>query len=296
MQIQRSGIHSSSVVAEGAEIGCDVTVGPGCVIGPHVRIGDRCMLHAQVVLQGATRLGDDCELFPGVVLGHRPQDKKLRLHAADLIRDGWMSEDGDWLGPLHIGANNELREHVTMQGGTPHGRGRTVVGDDNMFLASSHIGHDCEVGSHVVFTNGAMAAGHCRVADRVVLGAMAGVHQYGRIGRYAMIGAGAMLSHDAPPFALVQGDRARLVAVNVIGLKRAGFTTTQASRIKRAYRLLFWRGGLLNERLAAARAAAAGDPHCEELFRFVESSQRGVCGPRGRPLLGDEPHAEDRDP
>lgn len=282
------------MVAEGARIGSGVTIGPGCVIGQHAEIGDGCTLHSHVVVRGRTTIGADCELFPFVALGARPQDRKLRRDRVQLIRDGWQDADGDWLGPLRIGRGNELREHVTIHGGTPHGRGLTVIGNDNMFLAGAHIGHDCTVGDNVVFTNGAMAAGHCVVHDNVVMGAMAGIHQFARVGRYAMIGAGAMLSHDAPPFALVQGDRARLVAVNLIGLKRAGFTPEQTMLIKRTYRLLFWRGGLLHERLAEARAVAGGDPLTEDLFRFVEESERGICSPRGRHLFGDVQAVEDR--
>lgn len=282
LQTQRSGIHPAALVAPGAEIGADVSIGPGCIVGQHVRIGDGCVLHAHVIVQGDTHIGPRCEMFPFVVLGLRPQDKKLRSDTDKLLREGWIDDEGQWLGKLRIGSDNELRENVTLQGGTPFGTGTTRIGDRNMFLAGSHVGHDSVVGNDCVFTNGAMAAGHAEIQDRAILGAMAGVHQYARVGRYAMVGGGSMVSQDAPPFSTVQGDRARLIAVNLIGLKRSGFDLQQVALIKRVYRLLFWRSGLIEERIAQARAFGGGDPLAEEILCFVESTRRGVCSPRGR--------------
>jgi UDP-N-acetylglucosamine acyltransferase len=267
------GVHPTAVVDPEAEIGEDVHIGPGCVIGPGVRIGAGCSLLAHVVVDGDTWIGEGCELFPFSTLGTRPQDKKL-------------SPDSP-LGRLRIGRNNKLRENVTIHGGTKPSS-QTTIGDDNMFLCGSHVGHDGTVGNGVVFTNGAMAAGHCEIQDRAILGAMVGVHQFTRVGRFAMIGAGAMLSQDAPPFSLVQGDRARLIAINVVGLQRGGFTPDQTALLKRLYRIVFWRDGVLAERLAAGRAFAQGDPLALEVLSFVASSKRGVCMPRGRAAPGEE--------
>ena len=164
----------------------------------------------------------------------------------------------------------------------------THIGNYNMLLIGCHVGHDTVIGDHVILTNGAMAAGHCEIQDHAILGAMVGVHQFTRIGAWAMVGAGSMLSHDAPPFSLVQGDRARLVAVNLVGLKRGGFSTEQSALIKRVYRALFWRGGVLAERLANARSIAVRDPEAERILAFVADSKRGVCMPRGRAHSGDE--------
>jgi UDP-N-acetylglucosamine acyltransferase len=289
LQTTRPGVHPTAHVADGAILGADVSIGPGCVVGPHTRIGDGTILHANVVVEGDTHVGPGCELFPFVVIGVRPQDKKLRTDAAALREQGWLDSEGQWLGKLRIGADNELREHVTLHGGTPFGCGRTTIGDRNMFLAGSHVGHDSTVGNDCVFTNGAMAAGHCTIHDRAILGAMAGVHQFARVGRYAMIGAGSMVSQDAPPFGLVQGDRARLIAVNLIGLKRSGFPPEDVAVIKRVFRKLFWRSGSLEDRIAQARAFADGHALGEEILQFVEASERGVCAPRGRPAPGEEP-------
>jgi UDP-N-acetylglucosamine acyltransferase len=268
------GIHPTAIVAKDAVVGDDVEVGPFCVVGSRVRLGDRCLLHAHVVVDGATELGDECELYPGVVLGSKPQDKKIVEREAP--------------GRLVLGRGNILREHVTIHGGTPFGTGITRVGDNNMFLAGAHVGHDAVIGSNVVFTNGAMAAGHSRVEDKAILGAMVGIHQFARVGTLAMVGAGAMVSRDAPPFALIQGDRARLVGVNLIGIKRSGFAPEQSTLVKRLFRLLFWRDGSLAQRIENARATLPRDPIVERVLGFVAESRRGICMPRGRIDVGDE--------
>lgn len=261
------GIHPTAIVAPGAQLGDDVEIGPYCTVGPHVRLGARTRLVSHCVIDGDTWLGDDCEVFPFAVLGVTPQDKKLKA--------------GDAAGKLRIGSHNRIRENVTIHGGTPYGNGTTTVGDHNMILVGAHIGHDATVGNHVVFTNGAMAAGHTVIGDRAILGAMVGIHQFARVGRMAMVGAGAMVSHDAPPFAMVQGDRAKLVAVNLVGMHRNGFSAEQRSLVKRVFRLLFWRTGTLQQRLDAVRQGApARDPLWREVVDFVAASKRGVCSPR----------------
>jgi UDP-N-acetylglucosamine acyltransferase len=264
------GIHPTAVVEAGADLGADVDIGPYCVVGSQVRLGARTRLWSHVVVQGDTWLGADCEVFPFAVIGSTPQDKKLQPH--------------ETTGKLRIGNGNRIREHVTLHGGTSFGSGTTAIGDNNMFLVGCHVGHDATVGNHCVFTNGAMAAGHTHIDDRAILGAMVGVHQFARVGALAMIGAGAMLSHDAPPFALVQGDRARLVGVNVVGLHRNGFGAEQTALIKRVYRLLFWRSGNLAEKVEFVRRSALGlDDLCRSILAFVETSRRGVCLPRQNP-------------
>jgi UDP-N-acetylglucosamine acyltransferase len=261
------GIHPTAIVASGAEVGEEVEVGPYCTVGPGVRIGARTRLVAHVVVDGDTWLGEDNELFPFAAIGCYPQDKKLRAN--------------DPGGRLRIGNHNRIREHVTIHGGTHFGGGETTVGDHNMLLVGAHIGHDSTVGNHTVFTNGAMAAGHTWIGDRAILGAMVGIHQFARIGKLAMVGAGAMVSHDAPPFSMVQGDRAKLVAVNLVGLHRNGYTPEQKALVKRVFRLLFWRAGTLHQRLELVRNSALHrDPICQEIVAFVEQSRRGVCSPR----------------
>ncbi|MCA8973734.1 MAG: acyl-ACP--UDP-N-acetylglucosamine O-acyltransferase [Planctomycetes bacterium] len=260
-------IHPSAIVATDAEIAADAEVGPYCVIGPRVRIGARTRLVAHVVVDGDTWIGEDCELFPFAAIGCYPQDKKLRGQEP--------------VGILRIGNGNRIRENVTIHGGTTFGSGQTTIGNGNMLLVGSHVGHDATIGNNTVFTNGAMTAGHTVIGDNAILGAMVGIHQFARVGRMAMIGAGAMVSHDAPPFATVQGDRAKLVAVNLIGMQRNGYTSEQKTTVKRVFRLLFWRTGPLHQRLEHVRAnPVASDPLCQEILEFVAASRRGVCSPR----------------
>ncbi|MHC5065282.1 MAG: acyl-ACP--UDP-N-acetylglucosamine O-acyltransferase [Planctomycetota bacterium] len=268
------GTHSDASVAADAQLGENVHVGQGCIIGPGVKIGAGSYLHPRVIVEGETSIGEDCEIFPYAVLGTKPQDKKL--------------QPGQTGGPLVIGDRNVIREHVTIQGGTTFGSGVTMVGNNNMLLAGSHIGHDATVGNHVVFTNSAMAAGHSIVEDHVILGAMVGIHQFARVGTWAMVGAGSMLSLDAPPFSLVQGDRARLVAVNVIGMRRGGFSADQREVIKRVFRILFWDQGLKKDRIAHARKYAGADKMALEVIDFVENTKRGVLAPRARLRYRDE--------
>ena len=268
-------VHPTAIVAPGAVLGDEVEIGPYCIVGPRVQLGARTRLAAHVVVDGDTRIGPDCEIHPFAVIGAPPQDKKLK--------------PGESGGKLRIGAGNRMREHVTIHGGTHYGSGVTTIGDHNMFLVGAHVGHDASVGNHVVFTNGAMAAGHTSIDDRAILGAMVGIHQFARVGKMAMVGAGAMVSHDAPPFAIVQGDRAKLVAVNLVGLHRNGFTGEQKALVKRVFRLLFWRAGTLHQRLEFVRGSALHrDPICREIVEFVATSKRGVCSPRsGRQQRGE---------
>lgn len=267
-------IHPTAIVAPGARLGRNIEVGPYCTIGAGVAIGDNTRLLSHVVVDGDTTIGESCELYPFSVVGTCPQDKKLK--------------GGEAQGTLRIGSHNRIREHVTIHGGTQYGGGVTRIGDHNLLLVGCHVGHDATVGSHVVFTNGAMAAGHTTIGDRVILGAMVGIHQFARIGKLAMIGAGAMVSQDAPPFATVQGDRAKLVAVNLVGMHRNGYTAQQKALVKRVFRLLFWRAGTLHQRLEMLRSSAMHrDPICREIVDFVAESRRGVCGPRsGRHQIG----------
>lgn len=265
-------IHPTAIVESGAQLGAGVEVGPWCVVGSQVRLGDRTKLHAHVVVQGDTWLGDDCEVFPFAVLGAYPQDKKLK--------------GGEPGGQLRIGSRNRFREHVTIHGGTSFGGGITRLGDDNMMLVGSHIGHDATVGNRTVFTNGSMAAGHTLIGDAAIVGAMVGIHQFARVGTMAMLGAGAMVSNDVPPCATVQGDRAKLVGVNLIGLQRNQVPAAEVASVKRAFRHLFWGDGSMQDRIATLLATPIGTVQLvRQICEFVASSERGICMPRnGRNL------------
>lgn len=270
----RADIHPTAIIADGAEFGDGVAIGPYAIVGSQVRLGDRCRVGSHAVIEGDTWLGEDCIIYPKAILGTPAQDKKLSPDAP--------------AGKLRMGARNRIREFVTINCGTPHGGGVTKIGDDNMFLAASHIGHDCLVGNGSVFTNLSLSAGHVVFEDGALLGAGVGIHQFCRVGSLAMVGAGSMVTKDVSPYAVIQGDRARLRGINLIGLKRAGFSPDRLRLIKQAYRELCWRQSNLKDRLAKVREIAGKDPAILHLADFVEVSKRGIVMPKGDMEEGDE--------
>ena len=272
------GHSPTAIVQDGAEIGPDTEIGPYCVIHGSVRIGAHCRLHSHIVVDGRTEIGDHCEIYPFAVLGTQPQDKKI---------------PPDYAGKLRVGEHNQVRECVTIHGGPSSGAGSPRSATTTCCSPAATSATTPWSAATRSFTNGAMAAGHTEIQDHAILGALVGVHQFGRVGTHAMIGAGAMLSHDAPPFALVQGDRARLVGVNKVGLRRGGFSADEITTIKRVYRLLFWRRGVLSKRLAEHAGFAGDDPHAHRIMDFVAASDRGICATRGRAARGDVDEAEE---
>jgi UDP-N-acetylglucosamine acyltransferase len=215
------------------------------------------------VVTGWTTLGERCTVHPFAVLGGAPQDRKYRDERSELV----------------VGAEVVVREHATVHCGTAAGSGRTTIGDRTLLMAYTHVAHDCAVGSDVVMTNGATLAGHVTVEDHAVLGGFAAVGQLLRVGESAMLAAGAMVEQDVPPFCTVAGDRARVRAVNVVGLRRRGLDAAVVSEIRRAFRVLFRSGEKpLAEAIRSIREAQ--QPPCaevERLLAFVEASRKGVC-------------------
>jgi UDP-N-acetylglucosamine acyltransferase len=240
-----------------------VRIGPYAVIGPHVRIGPRTQVGAHAVIQGRTTLGADNRVFPFASLGGPPQDLKYRGEPST----------------LEIGNGNTIREYVTMNPGTLDGGMVTRIGRGSLFMANAHVGHDCEVADTVVLANSAALAGHVVVESHAIIGGLAGVHQFTRVGESAICGAGAMVSQDVPPFCMASGDRARLFGLNLVGLKRRGLADDVVRALKRAYRLLFLEGGSREAAIARTRAALGHVPEVARLAAFVEASARGVCRP-----------------
>lgn len=199
-------IHPSAVIDPAARIGEGCEIGPFCVIGPQVELRRGVILKSHVVVTGETVIGDETTVFPFASIGEVPQDLKYRGERAR----------------LEIGARNRIREYVTMNPGTEGGGGVTRVGDDGLFMAGSHVAHDCQIGDRVILVNNASVAGHCVLEDDVIIGGLSGVHQWVRIGRGAMIGAVTMVTADVIPFGLVQGPRGHLDGLNLVGLKRRG--------------------------------------------------------------------------
>ncbi|MCT4332530.1 acyl-ACP--UDP-N-acetylglucosamine O-acyltransferase [Paracoccus sp. YLB-12] len=199
-------IHPTAVIEDGAQLGAGVRIGPFCVVGPQVRLDDGVELKSHVVVTGDTSIGGETTIFPFASIGEVPQDLKFR---GEHVR-------------LQIGARNRIREYVTINPGTEGGGGVTVIGDDGLFMAGSHVAHDCRIGNGVILVNNASVAGHCHLEDDVIIGGLSGVHQWVRIGRGAMIGAVTMVTADVIPYGLVQGPRGHLDGLNLVGLKRRG--------------------------------------------------------------------------
>ena len=258
-------IHPSAVVAHAAKLGRGVSIGPFCVVGPDIDLGDGVELLSHVVLAGRTSIGEGTRIFPFASLGHEPQDLKYR---------GESSE-------LRIGRDCIIREGVPMNPGTAAGGLLTSVGDRSVFLAQSHVAHDCRVGNEVIFSNNVMLAGHCSVGDYAILGGGAAVHQYVRLGRHSFIGGLAGVEHDVIPYGIALGNRAHLAGLNVVGLKRRGFSREDIHDLRRAYRLLFSVSGTLKERVEATEAEFANHAQAAEIVTFLrDGGERAICMPR----------------
>lgn len=259
-------VHPTAIVEAGAELGEDVEIGPYCVVGAQVALGNGVKLISHVVVAGRTKIGAGTRIFPFASVGHEPQD--LKYHGEPTV--------------LEIGANCTLREGVTMNPGTAGGGSLTRVGDKCTFLTSSHVAHDCKVGNNVIFSNNVMLAGHCTIGDHVILGGGCGVHQFVRIGQHAFVGGLAGVENDVIPYGMAIGNRAGLAGLNIVGMKRLGFSRERIQNLRHAYRLLFSNEGTLVERLADIEADdIAKDANVREIIDFIKAqSDRALCMPR----------------
>lgn len=251
-------IHPTAIVAPDAEIHPSVSIGPFCIIGAGVRLGEGCVLDSHVRIEGAARLGPGNRLCHGVSLGTEPQD---------------MGFEPSLSKPLTIGANNHFKENVNISRGLKTEAG-TRIGDGNYFMAFSHAGHDCRIGDRNILANTATLAGHVSLGDGNFLAGHVAVHQFCRIGDLCMIGGITGVAQDIPPFALANGQRARILGLNTVGLRRAGFDQTARSRIKAVYRLLFRSGLRLAEAMAQAEARYPG-PETERILDFIRGGDSG---------------------
>jgi UDP-N-acetylglucosamine acyltransferase len=252
--------HPTAIIHPGARLAADVTVGPYAVIGEHVTIGAGTAIGAHCVIEGWTEIGEACVFSHFVSAGTPPQDLKFGGEESRLI----------------IGSRNTFREFVTLNRGTHHGGGATRIGNDNFLMAYVHVAHDCTLGNHVIMANAATLAGHIAVGDHAVLGGLTGVHQFVRIGAYAMIGGCSAIAQDVPPFVSATGNRAKLYGLNLIGLKRNGFSEERIGALKKAYRTLFGAHLAMKDAIIRAREESNGQPDVETLVRFVETSERGI--------------------
>ena len=255
-----SKVHSTAVIHSGARLHPTVEVGPFAVIGPHVELGAGTTVGPHAVIEGHTRIGQKNTIFQFASVGAVPQDLK---YAGEKTR-------------LEIGDGNTIREFSTLHIGTEGGGGVTKIGNNNLFMAYSHVAHDCVVGDGCILANSAALAGHVVVEDHVIFGGLSAVHQFTRVGRHAFIAGGSMVAMDVPPYCTAQGDRAELAGLNVVGLSRHGYNEEQIRRVKEAYKILFRSKLGLNEALSKLRAQLAGFSEIDHLLSFIENSKRGI--------------------
>lgn len=250
-------IHPLAVVEPGAQLGRGVRIGPFCFVGAEVVLGDDVELISHVTVLGATTIGAGTKVWPNAVLGGAAQSTHVSRERVT----------------LEIGRNCRIREHVTMSLGTDNSRGRTIVGDNGFFMASSHVAHDCVVGDNATFANGVLLAGHCEIGDNVGIGGLTVLHQFTRVGRGAFLSGYSAVTGDVIPFGLARGNLAKLRGLNVVGMRRSGMSKPEIQTVRRAYRTIFDRARPISENLELARREFADSPTALSLVDFM--SERG---------------------
>ncbi|MDX1608640.1 MAG: acyl-ACP--UDP-N-acetylglucosamine O-acyltransferase [Halofilum sp. (in: g-proteobacteria)] len=253
-------IHEQAIVDPETDIADDVEIGPFCVIGPGVEIGQGTRIGSHVVVRGPTRIGRENRIFSFAAIGEAPQDMK---YADEPTR-------------LELGDRNTIREYATMNRGTVGGGGVTRIGSDNLFMAYTHVAHDCIVGDRAIFSNAASLAGHVEVGDWAILGGFTSVHQFTRIGEHSFAGLGTIINRDVPPFVTVAGNHARAYGINKNGLKRRDFTAEAIRALHRAYMVLIKSRKTTPEQRADVDELAEQFPEVRRFVDFIDGSERGV--------------------
>ncbi|MDR2166080.1 MAG: acyl-ACP--UDP-N-acetylglucosamine O-acyltransferase [Zoogloeaceae bacterium] len=253
-------IHPTAIVHPGAKLGARVEIGAYSMIGAHVEIGEATWVGPHVVINGHTRIGRENRIYQFSSLGEAPQDKK---YAGEPTR-------------LEIGDNNTIREFCTFNVGTVHDAGVTRIGSDNWIMAYVHIAHDCQVGDHTIFANNAQLAGHVHIDDWAILGGYTGVHQFCHVGAHVMTAVGTVILQDVPPYLMAAGNTATPYGINVEGLKRRGFHADAITALKRAYRVLYKSGLMLEEAREKLAGMSQEQPDVQRFVDFLEHSRRGI--------------------
>jgi UDP-N-acetylglucosamine acyltransferase len=255
-----AGVHPAAQVDPAARLAAGVTVGPFAVVGPDVEIGEGTEIGAGAQVQGPARLGRDNQVFPYACIGFPPQDLK---YGGEPTR-------------LEIGDRNQFREFSTVHRGTVKGGGLTTIGSDNLFMAYTHVAHDCHVGDRTIFANAATLAGHVEVHDDATISAFTSVHQFCRVGRHAYVGGYSVVVMDVLPYSKTVGAKPAVYGANPIGMRRKGMSEEAVARVERALDLLTRSKLNTGQALARIREELGGHPEIDYLVEFVESSQRGV--------------------
>jgi UDP-N-acetylglucosamine acyltransferase len=259
-----ANIHATAVVDPSAKLGTNAEIGPFCVIGPDVELGNGVVVHSHAVITGRTTLGPECKVFPFASIGQAPQDVKFHGEPSTLT----------------VGAKTIIREHATINPGTEGGHMSTKVGSNCLLMIGAHVAHDCEVGDNVTLVNGATLGGHVKIGDGAIIGGLSAVHQFVRIGSYAFVGGMSGVAADLIPFGMAIGNRANLCGLNIVGLKRKGFPRDQIHELRQAYRMLFSSEGTLMERLEDVESMFSSNPLTKQIIEFIKTeSDRQFCVP-----------------
>lgn len=253
-------IHPTAIVHPRAQIAEGVEIGAYSVIGEHVKIGKDTKIGSHVVIEGWTTIGERNHIFSFSSIGTPPQDIGYRNEETELI----------------IGNDNVIRECATIHRGTTKGDRKTVIGDRNFLMAYSHVAHDSKLGNNIIMANSVALGGHIIIEDHAILGGIVAVHQFVRIGAYAIIGGQSAVSQDIPPYVSAAGNRAKLYGLNLVGLKRKGFSEEVINTLKKAYKIIFRSGLTLEEALAKAASEFPDSAEVNHLVEFIRNSKRGV--------------------
>ncbi len=254
-------IHPTAIIDSKAEIGGSVEIGPYCVIEKGVSIGEETKIGPHVVIREGTQIGKQCQISQFASIGEAPQSVGYKGEKTSLL----------------IGDRNIIREFVTLHRGTVKGGGKTVIGNENFLMAYSHVAHDCQIGDQVVMANGSTLGGHIVIEDRAIIGGLVAIHQFCRVGAYALIGGVSGILLDIPPYTKAQGVRARLFGLNTVGLKRANFSEETMRALKKSYRIIFRSGLTLQKAIEMVREdEIAKTQEVQHLLQFIQRSKRGI--------------------
>ncbi|MCX5773707.1 MAG: acyl-ACP--UDP-N-acetylglucosamine O-acyltransferase [Fusobacteria bacterium] len=253
-------IHPTAIIELGAQIHNSVTIGPFAIIGKDVKIGKGTSIGPNTIIDGDTTIGENNRIFQSVSIGLVPQD--LKFHGEKTV--------------TIIGNNNTIREFVSIHRGT-EASGKTVIGDNNLFMVYSHVAHDCIVGNNCVFANSVALAGHVEIGNFVIVGGLCGILQFSKVGDHVMVGSGSIVSQDIVPYALAEGNRTELHGINIVGLKRRGFTDRQIKEIRDAQYILFRSNSRLSDAVKLLQEKYPSVDHIQNIVNFINSSEKGIC-------------------
>ncbi|MEN6374951.1 MAG: acyl-ACP--UDP-N-acetylglucosamine O-acyltransferase [Smithella sp.] len=254
-------IHPTAIVAPDAELGEGVEIGPYSIIGRDVKIGNNTIIGPHAVIDDFTQIGENCHIFQFTSVGAPPQDLKFAGEKTRVV----------------IGNFNTIREFVTIHRSTTSDIGVTLLGDHNLIMAYCHVAHNCKLGNNIVMSNGATLGGHTHIEDYAIIGGLTGVHQFSRIGAHCIVGGASGVNKDVPPYTTAAGNHAKLFGLNLIGLKRRGFSEETINALKKAYRIIFRSRLLLNAAIEKVEAEVGDFPEVRHFVNFIKESERGVC-------------------